>query len=200
MTKVTQEHIDARTGAIQRAALVAFARKGYERTTMAEIAEEAGLSAGAIYRYFPGKAQLLQSVFDEAVGRNSQVFAEESAAAASPLDALGRIGVRSLDEATIDAECMELEFVLTGVRGNEATRDHHSVLRNAIVGSTAALVRDGQAGGTIRRDLDAGVLALAGVALILGLRMIRLERGEEPGDEAAVHAFVEMLKPCPPAS
>ena len=49
MPKVSQEHRDARRAQILRAAAACFERKGYQRTTMADIIRESGLSAGAIY-------------------------------------------------------------------------------------------------------------------------------------------------------
>lgn len=39
-----------------------FARKGFERSTTAEIAREAGVAEGTIFRYFPTKRALLVSV------------------------------------------------------------------------------------------------------------------------------------------
>jgi AcrR family transcriptional regulator len=39
-----------------------FARKGFERSTTAEIAREAGVAEGTIFRYFPTKRDLLVSV------------------------------------------------------------------------------------------------------------------------------------------
>src|SRR5256885_17236358 len=58
MTKVSQAHLDARREEILAAAVKLFARKGMQSATMAEIAEEAGISAGAIYRYFANKEEL----------------------------------------------------------------------------------------------------------------------------------------------
>jgi len=45
------------------AAMVLFTRKGYEQTTMEEIAAEADVSAPTLYRYFPKKSQLLVALF-----------------------------------------------------------------------------------------------------------------------------------------
>ena len=43
-----------------------FASKGYEGTSTREIAEEAGLTVGAIYKYYPSKAALLEEITSEA--------------------------------------------------------------------------------------------------------------------------------------
>ncbi len=51
---------------IQKAALAAFTRKGYHRTTMKDIAEEAGIGKSTIYEYFHNKEELFLSLFDYA--------------------------------------------------------------------------------------------------------------------------------------
>lgn len=44
---------------IVRAAITLFARQGFERTTTKEIAAEAGISEGTIYKYFTSKQEIL---------------------------------------------------------------------------------------------------------------------------------------------
>jgi AcrR family transcriptional regulator len=52
-----------------RAAATVFARSGYEGATIAEIATEAGLSTGAIYAHYDGKADLFYEVLRRHVER-----------------------------------------------------------------------------------------------------------------------------------
>ena len=51
----------ARRDAILDAALRRFDRYGYRKTTMAEIAREAGVSVGALYLVFNGKEEILRA-------------------------------------------------------------------------------------------------------------------------------------------
>jgi AcrR family transcriptional regulator len=46
------------------AALVCFGRFGVSKTTLDDVAREAGCSRATLYRYFPGKRALVQSVVD----------------------------------------------------------------------------------------------------------------------------------------
>jgi TetR/AcrR family transcriptional regulator, transcriptional repressor of aconitase len=62
MPKITDARREERRALIVEAALRRFMSHGYQRTTMADIIEESGLSAGAIYGYFPGKAELVYAV------------------------------------------------------------------------------------------------------------------------------------------
>jgi len=62
--KVTEEHLRARKQQIVDAAFLCFARKGFHPSTMQDICSEAGLSAGAVYRYFASKEEIIQSACD----------------------------------------------------------------------------------------------------------------------------------------
>lgn len=53
---------ETRRRAILIAAHRCFARSGFRDTTMQDIADEAGLSVGALYRYFPGKDALIEAL------------------------------------------------------------------------------------------------------------------------------------------
>lgn len=62
MPRVSQGHLDRRREQIVAAALRCFAREGFHRTTMSDIVAESGLSPGALYRYFPGKEELIAAI------------------------------------------------------------------------------------------------------------------------------------------
>lgn len=53
-----------------RAAAKAFSQSGYEGATIAQIASEAGLSSGAIYAHYDGKAELFSAVLRAHVQRD----------------------------------------------------------------------------------------------------------------------------------
>jgi AcrR family transcriptional regulator len=63
--KVTEEHREARRRQILDAALVCFSRDGFHQTPMQAIFEEAGLSPGAVYRYFKGKDEIVAAIASE---------------------------------------------------------------------------------------------------------------------------------------
>jgi len=67
MPRVTQEHLDNRRRQILDAATVCFARKGFHATSMPDIFDEADLSAGAIYRYFPSKQAIIEELVQSAM-------------------------------------------------------------------------------------------------------------------------------------
>jgi TetR/AcrR family fatty acid metabolism transcriptional regulator len=54
--------VEERKARILAAAAKVFAKKGYERATIADVAKEAKIAEGSIYNYFKNKADLLVSI------------------------------------------------------------------------------------------------------------------------------------------
>jgi TetR/AcrR family transcriptional regulator, transcriptional repressor of aconitase len=69
MPKVSDEHLAARRRQILDAALVCFSRQGFHQTPMQAIFDEAGLSPGAVYRYFKSKEEIVRALAAETLGR-----------------------------------------------------------------------------------------------------------------------------------
>jgi len=57
-------------------AIQLIAQRGYEATTLRDIASEAGVSVGLLYRYFPSKQSVIVALYDQL----SAAFATEAAA------------------------------------------------------------------------------------------------------------------------
>ena len=95
-----------RVAALLDAGAALFAEKGYDRTTMTEIAERAGAAIGSLYQFFPSKQALAEALFDRFAERAAASFAriEERARGSSPAalaDLLvdHKLGLRSDREA-----------------------------------------------------------------------------------------------------
>jgi AcrR family transcriptional regulator len=84
MPKVSEQHREARRDQIVDAALRCFANRGFQRTSMADIIAESGLSAGAIYGHFTGKQQLALAVAQRVLGNRMTEFGERLAGGELP--------------------------------------------------------------------------------------------------------------------
>lgn len=62
-----QERYDRRRETMVYAAAKVFAERGYDQTTMQDLASSMGLATGALYHYFGGKEQLLIKICDQLV-------------------------------------------------------------------------------------------------------------------------------------
>lgn len=68
MPRVSEEHLERRRQQILDAARSCFVRKGFHQTSMQDVFIESGLSAGAVYRYFKSKDELILALASTAAG------------------------------------------------------------------------------------------------------------------------------------
>jgi AcrR family transcriptional regulator len=100
MARVSQEHLDARRRQILDGAARCFARNGFHATSMQDILREADLSAGAVYRYFRSKEELITAIAEEAFTGIRGAFEEAARTTPPPTPdvLLGRVLRRMLEE------------------------------------------------------------------------------------------------------
>jgi AcrR family transcriptional regulator len=80
VARLSRDEKKARTReALLRAAAGVFARRGFHGASVDAIAEQAGLSAGAVYSNFAGKEELFLTVLEQAAERWAALFAESFA-------------------------------------------------------------------------------------------------------------------------
>ncbi|WP_431677963.1 TetR/AcrR family transcriptional regulator [Kitasatospora sp. KL5] len=101
MARVSQAHLDARRRQILDGAARCFARNGFHATSMQDVLRESGLSAGAVYRYFASKDEIVAAIADEAFGLVRSAFADAAAAVPPPTPdvLLGRVLTAVFDQA-----------------------------------------------------------------------------------------------------
>ena len=116
--RVSEDHLTARREQILAAAQRCFKRNGLHRTTMQDLIREAGLSVGAVYRYFKSKDEIINAISQNITGTLGLQLEEIAAAELPLLEAMSRaidtidvqvrpggffsIGVQVWAEATVD--------------------------------------------------------------------------------------------------
>ncbi|WJV50297.1 TetR/AcrR family transcriptional regulator [Streptomyces flavofungini] len=176
MARVSQEHLDARRRQILDGAALCFARNGFHATSMQDVLKEVGLSAGAVYRYFSGKDELIHAIVSEVLLEIREVF--ESAAGQTPppppdvlVDrALGQ--VLDLKPGLVERDRPYFPRLLVQV-WTETLRDDE--LRALIQGGYDAvraawvrIVEGYQAAGMMRADVPADRVARTMIAMAQG--------------------------------
>ncbi|HLT81666.1 MAG TPA: TetR/AcrR family transcriptional regulator [Cyclobacteriaceae bacterium] len=96
---------------IMDAAFRLIAKKGYEATSIAEIAKEAGVSKGLLYNYFSGKQDLLEKMVLNAVDQADRVM--ESLVSDDPIRTLEGIIRRLFHELRERSDYFRLLMELT---------------------------------------------------------------------------------------
>ena len=160
----------ARRAQIAQAALTCFARKGYNNTTMDEIAVESGLSKGSLYWYFESKEALFKaailSFFENSFGQDAIAGLEQIPTASAKLRVLAAEMAR-LSQWAEGLFNLFLEFWASSERRDEAAQLWTDMLlqyKEVIVG----IVEQGIASGEFR-PLDAEGVVWAMMAAYDGL-------------------------------
>jgi AcrR family transcriptional regulator len=135
-------------------AVAVFNERGYDATSMDELAGRLGITKSAIYHHVSGKGELLRLALDRALDALFAVTDEpgaRSGPAISRLEHVVRASVRVLTE--------ELPFVtlLLRVRGNSAVEQAALQRRRDFDRIATALVRSAAEDGDVRPDVDPAV-------------------------------------------
>jgi AcrR family transcriptional regulator len=132
-----------------------FNERGFEATSMEELAGRLGLSKSAIYHHVPGKIDLLRLALDRALDGLFAVTAEPGATTGAAIDRLEHV-VRGSVRVLI----AELPFVtqLLRVRGNSDVERAALARRREFDRVVRDLVRAAVDEGSVRDDVDPGVL------------------------------------------
>src|SRR6185295_1818425 len=87
-TENVVRRLNARHDAIVDAARDAAASGGMAAIQIAPVATRAGVAAGTVYRYFPGKIELVGALVESVAGREIEAVRRAADAAPGPLSAL----------------------------------------------------------------------------------------------------------------
>lgn len=184
---------------ILSAAVRVFARKGFQRASLDEIAAEADLTKGAIYWHFRSKNDLFSSLLERRFEQHTAPLESELAAALSAVDTRSRqkavtvmltsVLTRFRDDA--DWPRLFLEFV-------SQSRDPDIALRMRQLyehGRQLArlMVEQMKQGGLTDPELDTDMLATFWCALIDGFMLAWVVRPETFETDALVERLVGML-------
>lgn len=128
-----------------------FTERGYDGTSMEDLAKRLGITKSAIYHHVEGKEELLRLATDRALDGLTAATTEASAMDASAIERLEHVVRRSV-EVLVD----ELPYVtlLLRVRGNTPVERRAIARRRDLDHAIAALVAEAERDGDIRADVD----------------------------------------------
>jgi AcrR family transcriptional regulator len=173
---------------IQAHAVRLFTERGYDATTVIDVAEAAGVSPMTVYRHFPTKEDLVL------VDQNSKLVAEQIVASSAAQPLIRRIGNALIDAATTltsggheNNPTANEQFLLARLRlmiSTPALRakhlDNHYALQQAIV----------EALGDDATDPDAAFQAQAAVSACLAALHAALVRWAEDDGRTALPELI----------
>lgn len=135
------------------AALKIFSRKGFYKSRVSEIAEEAGVADGTIYLYFKNKDDLLISIFEEKIGELIRRLNEKLAMAEHPEKKI-RVFVenhlRLLEENRDLAEMIQIELR----QSNKFMKEYIPIKFLQYLDILSEIISEGIRAGVFRDDIN----------------------------------------------
>lgn len=149
---------DEREAQILRAATAVIIRQGYDKTTMSDIADEAGVSRGTVYLYFKGKEELFEALLYWEWTQYSQICLEalESDPHGGTIGGFYRALFRAVSSRPLMSSMLRRD---RRVLGNYLRKPDNLVARKESAATTVDLIKALQAVGAVRQDLDPQVTA-----------------------------------------
>ena len=137
-------------------AVAVFNERGYDATSMDELAGRLGVTKSAIYHHVPSKVELLRLALDRAL---DALFAVTEEAGATTGPAIERL--EHVVRGSVRVLAAELPFVtlLLRVRGNSDVERAALDRRREFDRVVTRLVRAAEREGAVRTDVDAAVIS-----------------------------------------
>ncbi|MCR6485125.1 TetR/AcrR family transcriptional regulator [Amycolatopsis sp. OK19-0408] len=179
MPKISDQYRDERRAHILAAARRCFLRDGFHETSMQDLVREAGVSSGAVYRYFPGKDAMIVAIAEENLRDVVAIVRESARTAAGPGEAVAAtLEFLSARHAEDGFAAIAL-LVWSEALRNPALAEH---LRKSFEAAAAALTGPAEHAGAL---VDVLLCVLPGYLLQTAIR--------GPGSVAAIPSAVHTL-------
>jgi TetR/AcrR family transcriptional regulator, fatty acid metabolism regulator protein len=159
MAQPVEKRGDKRT-LITQAAVEVFAAKGFHQARVSDIARRAGVADGTIYLYFKNKEDLLLTIFEEKMDLLLTRLGEDLEGIDDPLERVRRFArfhFAQVRENRSTAEVLQIELRLS----NKFIKEYRPEKLWAYLSVFGQIVREGQARGLFRADIDTFITSWA---------------------------------------
>ena len=161
------------------AALRVFARVGFHRARVSDIAREAGIAYGLVYHYFRNKDEILATIFEERWTAFLDAVEQVDASPVPAREKLATIANLILGAWQVRPEWVKV-LVLEIQRSSRFAEPFQLRAVSRLFQLVAGILREGQARGELRGDVDPetasrvflGALEMAVTSLVLEVTRI----------------------------
>ena len=186
------ERSAANREALLGAARRVFLRSGYHGTTVEAIATEAGLTIGALYSRFDGKADLFFALLEERIAERTQQFSGVGAAGSGvgPSRDAARLWAEIM-RTDLDWQLLVIEFRVHAARHADLAARYAAMHERSLAGlATNIAAAYGHDADPARVD----ALARAGQAAATGAALARAAEGDLFSDEVYEHIAMALTQ------
>jgi TetR/AcrR family acrAB operon transcriptional repressor len=163
-----------------RAALTVFRTRGYTTTTLDDIATAAGVTRGAIYWHFGGKAELYNMLVSEHLTRAYAVFERVLTETGTPIHRLRRCMCRFLEYLEEDADyrtVLELKLLMTETTADLAEGYQQMNRRNDVsLAMLTQLIQASLLAGEVKPGVEPHIAARAIQGFLAGITSLWLQQ------------------------
>jgi TetR/AcrR family fatty acid metabolism transcriptional regulator len=202
---------ESRRTQILEAASKVFARRGFHRATIAEIARTARLSEGSIYNYFRSKEDLLVNIPHQLLQPVLMPLLERMPVPDTVAEAEEMLGVLTtamVERVRANAKFLKVFLSALPTLSAEAKEEYAKVLPIYAAELLERFLREGVRRGLFRKDLDAAVAARALPGMLLVFLIMQevlldrplIPRGYDQIVPEAVRIFLFGITPRSPRS
>lgn len=196
MPKVSAAHKEGRRQDILNAAMEVFIGKGYPLSTVNDIAQQANLSVGALYRYFPTKGDLMLALVHERLGRAPDLFARMTERISDPWKRIERfvdLFTTALRVRHPGTGRLLLVTMAEAVQHGEVRQGLHDRF-TGLADCVAEVIADGVAKGAFRPDVEPRTLAALLLSMADGVAVYWVTGAPELELNAMRRSLLAMLR------
>ena len=166
-----------------------IAMGGFKNASIAAVASEVGLSTGAMYRYFPSKAELFVEVLTEAVDREVEILRQIIAAEGSAAERMSA-AVESFARRALEGPHLAYAFIAEPV---DAEVDEARILcRQKFSEVFKIVLREGIASGQFpAQSVDVSAACIVGAFTEALVRPVGPSAGVKEAGEPLIKAIVD---------
>lgn len=141
------------------AATKEFAKKGYHDASVSSIAEKAGISVGAIYKYFENKQDLFLTIIDESIVRIENLLLGLVKTDEDVMIKVEKILREIISVSRENGVLINLYNSMTSINDKKLAGQFATEMEKVTAEIYIQAIVEGQASGEIRKDIDPKVAA-----------------------------------------
>ena len=168
----TKEEAENTKNKILKSALKVFLKKGYSRTSLTDIAENAGFTRGAVYWHFKDKSEILERIiskFNKRFSYKQNVILESSLDPMNKIKEMININLPLLFSNKEFRDFIELTWFKTEIDQHKGLLQGKIEITKVFNDTLAALFREASDEGVLNEGVDPKIAALSVTSLINGI-------------------------------
>lgn len=175
-----------------------FWRRGYEATSVRDLADAMNITGASLYNAFGDKSALFRSVLDRYLDRGVRVRIARLESSYPPKDAIRRLLIEVVERSLVDTDrrgCLLVNSALEIAPHDRKLGAHIGACLAEIEGFFRRSIEAAQAEGTVAAQCAARDTARLLLSALLGIRVLARSRPERPLLEGIVRAALGALDP-----